>query len=150
MIEFTLSRVCMCVCGVLMLAAAVGYLGVLEDHREDRADQELADDIASMLDSFQTSKLEELYLEGSSILPSGDFRVTVADGLVELSHGDGRFYSKTVYGSSFELDHGSSVTLTRSVPEGLGDVADRIGEDVHLLQAVIEVDGGPCAAVNAA
>ena len=90
MIEFTLSRVCMCVCGVLMLAAAVGYLGVLEDHREDRADQELADDIASMLDSFQTSKLEELYLEGSSILPSGDFRVTVADGLVEQSHGDGR------------------------------------------------------------
>ena len=137
-------------CGVLMLAAAVGYLGMLEDHREDRADQELADDIASMLDSFQTSKLEELYLEGPSILPSGDFRVTVADGLVELSHGDGRFYSKTVYGSSFELDHGSSVTLTRSVPEGLGDVADRFGEDVHLLQAVIEVDGGPCAAVNAA
>ena len=145
MIEFTLSRVCMCVCGVLMLAAAVGYLGVLEDHREDRADN-----IASMLDSFQTSKLEELYLEGPSILPSGDFRVTVADGLVELSHGDGRFYSKTVYGSSFELDHGSSVTLTRSVPEGLGDVADRFGEDVHLLQAVIEVDGGPCTAVNAA
>ena len=150
MIEFTLSRVCMCMCGVLMLAAAVGYLGMLEDHREDRADQELADDIASMLDSFQTSKLEELYLEGPSILPSGDFRVTVADGLVELSHGDGRFYSKTIYGSSFELDHGSSVTLTRSVPEGLGDVADRFGEDVHLLQAVIEVDGGPCAAVNAA
>lgn len=150
MIEFTLSRVCMCMCGVLLLAAAVGYLGMLEDHREDRADQELADDIASMLDSFQTSKLEELYLEGPSILPSGDFRVTVADGLVELSHGDGRFYSKTIYGSSFELDHGSSVTLTRSVPEGLGDVADRFGEDVHLLQAVIEVDGGPCAAVNAA
>ena len=150
MIEFTLSRVCMCMCGVLMLAAAVGYLGMLEDHREDRADQELADGIASMLDSFQTSKLEELYLEGPSILPSGDFRVNVADGLVELSHGDGRFYSKTIYGSSFELDHGSSVTLTRSVPEGLGDVADRFGEDVHLLQAVIEVDGGPCAAVNAA
>ena len=150
MIQFTLSRECMCRSGVLMLAAAVGYLGVLEDQREDRADQELADDIASMLDSFQTSKLEELYLEGPSILPSGDFRVTVADGLVELSHGDGRFYSKTVYGSSFELDHGSSVTLTRSVPEGLGDVADRFGEDVHLLQAVIEVDGGPCAAVNAA
>lgn len=150
MIEFTLSRVCMCICGVLMLAATVGYLGMLEDQREDRADQELADDIASMLDSFQTSKLEELYLEGSSILPSGDFRVTVADGLVELSHGDERFYSKTVYGSSFELDHGSSVTLTRSVPEGLGDVAHRFGEDVHLLQAVVEVDGGPRAAVNAA
>ena len=150
MIEFTLSRVCMCVCGVLMLAAAVGYLGVLEDHREDRADQKLADDIASMLDSFQTSKLGELYLEGSSILPSGDFKVTVTDGLVELSHDDGRFYSKTVYGSSFELDHGSSVTLVRSVPEGLGDVADRIGEDVHLLQAVVEVDRGPRAAVDAA
>lgn len=117
MIEFTLSRVCMCVCGILILAAAVGYLEVLEDHREGRADQELADDIASMLDSFQTSKLEELYLEGSSILPSGDFRVTVADGLVELSHGDGRFYSKTVYGSSFELDHGSSVTWSDQSPK---------------------------------
>ena len=150
MIEFTLSRVCMCVCGVLMLAAAVGYLEVLEDHREGRADQELADDIASMLDSFQTSKLEELYLEGPSILPSGDFRVTVTDGLVELSHGDGRFYSKTVYGSSFELDHGSSVTRFRTVPEGLGDVANRNGEDVHLLQAVVEVDRGPRAAVDAA
>ena len=29
MIEFTLSRVCMCVCGILMLATAVGYLGML-------------------------------------------------------------------------------------------------------------------------
>ncbi|MGN0098878.1 MAG: hypothetical protein ACI38Y_06105 [Candidatus Methanomethylophilaceae archaeon] len=150
MIEFTLSRVCMCVCGVLMLAAATGYLGLVEDQRGSEADQELADDIASMLDAFQMSKLNELRLDGSTVLPSNDIRVVVHDGLVELIHGDRRYYSSTVFGSDLELDRGSSVVLTRSVTEGLGDVANGVGEDVHLLETVVEVDGCPRASVDTA
>ena len=150
MIEFTLSRVCMCLCGVMMLAAATGYLGVLEEQREADADQDLADDIASMLDAFEMSKLEEMYLDGSSVLPSADFKVRVGDGLVELIHDDRTTYSRTVFGSSLELDHGTSVVLRRSVPEGLGDVTDGVREDVHLLEAVVEVHRCPGAAVDTA
>lgn len=139
MIEFTLSRVCMCICGVVMLSAAVGYMGLVEDNEEGVADQRLAEDIASMLDAFQTSSLDELYLEGNRILPSGGFTLTVTDGLVVLDHDGRRYYGMTILDSDFELDRTSSVTLRRSVTEGLGDVADGVGEDIHLLQAVVQV-----------
>ena len=78
--------------------------------READADQGLADDIASMLDAFEMSKLEEMYLDGSSVLPSADFEVRVGDGLVELIHDGRTTYSRTVFGSSLELDHGTSVS----------------------------------------
>ena len=70
MIEFTLSRVVMCVCGIALLAAVTGILGAVNDDSENGMMDGLADSVADVLDRFEGSETDELTLRGTELLPS--------------------------------------------------------------------------------
>ena len=150
MIEFTVSRVCVCICGIAMLAAVVGMMSTSIDEGSSDADMELVTDIAAMLDSIQRSEISSVTLEGNRILPTTGHSLSVREGIVELRHDGNSFYAVTVLEQDLELTYGSSVTIVKSVTEGLGYVADGIGEDVDLLETVVEVHGCPGTSVYTA
>ena len=150
MIEFTVSRVCVCICGIAMLAAVVGMMSASIDEGSSDADMELVTDIAAMLDSIQRSEILSVTLEGNRILPTTGHSLSVREGIVELRHDGNSFYAVTVLEQDLELTYGSSVTIVKSVTEGRGYVADGIGEDVVLLGTVVEVHGCPGTSVYTA
>lgn len=112
MIEFTLSRVSLCVCGVILIASVTGTLNGIYDSEKDAMDEVLADRFAYMLDLFQSSEDDTLILDGSRILPEG-YSVSVHDGLVELFGDDGRKVSATRYQGSFNLVWNGILEITR-------------------------------------
>ncbi len=150
MIEFTISRVVLSICGIALLTIAMAAAGATDDRVETDLDDEAAEGIADILDRFEDSVLRTLTLEAHDVLPSRDHILTVSDHMVMLEC-DGRMsVAYTASSQEFTLDWDTgSVTLTRpSVPEGLGDMPDGVGEDVDLLQAVVDVRGGAGAAVD--
>ncbi|MBE6527691.1 MAG: hypothetical protein E7Z64_00745 [Thermoplasmata archaeon] len=111
MIEFTFSRVTLCVCGVILLISVAGCLGGIYDMDIEAEDEHLASRIAHMLDSFESSEVDEMILDGSMILPEG-YTLNVHDGFVELRKGDKVSIASTEYQSAFELDHGDVIRIT--------------------------------------
>jgi len=112
MIEFTLSRVAVCSCGIVLLASVTGVLGGLYDNEESQMDDELAERIAHMLDVFESSDLDSLILDGSMILPEDRF-LRVHDNFVELYSGERMHIATTDYSKSFELSWNGIVEITR-------------------------------------
>lgn len=147
MIEFTLSRVVLCICCAAILCACLTIMDDAEDETISELDSAAVSRIASMLDRFSSSVADELTLDGEDVLPREGYRLTVSDHVVSLSPNDSdTLRTYTSYEGSFTLSWGSSVTLRKSVPEGLGDLADGVGENVHLLEGVVDVRG--CAGAS--
>lgn len=147
MMEFTMSRVAVCACGVMMLAAALGIAAHAEDSMRHDMEGVIVKDVASMLDSFDASGLDELFLVGSEILPSASHVLRVGGNIVVLESPDGERMSYTEYVGEFELGYRDEIVL-RSVPEDFRYVADGGDEGVHLLDRVVDVRGCPSAAVD--
>ena len=112
MIEFTISRAVLCVCGVMLIASATGVLGAIYDTETDSADRDLADRFAYMLDVFQSSKDDTLILDGGRMLPEG-YSVSVHDGFVELFGNGKRQISATGFTGEFQLDWSETLTVAR-------------------------------------
>lgn len=79
MIEFTISRVVLCVCGVALLALAMSAVGTTEDRIGSDLDEEAAQEIADILDRFEESVLTSLTLEAADVLPSAEHTLTVRE-----------------------------------------------------------------------
>ena len=148
MIEFTLSKVALCACGIAVLLSVTGFMTAVDDNRQSEMDVFLVNDIALMLDELERSQLDMTILDGRQMLPSPDHSLTVKNGVVTLYHGEKAVIAPTIMEGDFELGFGDRLVLERSVAEGLGDVPDGVGEDVHLLETVVQVDGCACTAVH--
>lgn len=148
MMEFTISRVVLCTCGVALLCASLAVVGGAGDRTVSEMDDGSADRIARILDAFESSATQELAVEGSDLLPSDGYVLTVKGHLVALTSPNGRIsMATTSCDQEFELSWSGSIVLKKSVPEGLGDLPDGVGEDVHLLEGVVDVGGSAGAAV---
>ena len=86
MMEFTLTRVVMAICGMLVLAAVIPSVNSLYDSEKSLELQEQTECICRMIDAFDVSETDEMILFLSTILPpdcsvsmDGHF-VTVYDG----------------------------------------------------------------------
>ena len=112
MIEFTMSRVMMCLCGVILLVSVVGVAQGIYDMGEDDRSQDAVERIGNMLDSFESSGLDEMILDGSMILTEGSY-IHVHDGFVELYTRTGKHISATDYDKEFELEYGEVRAITR-------------------------------------
>jgi len=112
MIEFTLSRVTLCVCGVVLIASVTGVLDGIYENDRDAMDGQLVDRFAYMLDVFQSSGSDSIVLDGGRILPEG-CTVFVHDGFVELHDGNKKRVSTTSYQGEFQLNWRDTVTVTR-------------------------------------
>ncbi|MBE6523357.1 MAG: hypothetical protein E7Z65_00570 [Thermoplasmata archaeon] len=111
MIEFTISRVVMCACGVILLISVTGVLDGIYDLDRSDEDERLVLRIGYMLDAFESSDVDELFLDGASILPEG-YGLKVRGGFVELYSESDRHISMTSYSSEFELSYGEVLRIT--------------------------------------
>lgn len=139
MIEFTQSRVVLCLCGVALLAAVMGALSPMMDDARDDIGKNLADSVATMLDGFHTSSATMMLLDGDDVLPNMGCRLDVSGNVVSVICGDETYRAPTIYTGTFSLPYGGSVLLDKSVSEGLGDVADGVCKDVHLFEAIVQI-----------
>lgn len=112
MIEFTLSRVVLCACGVILIASVTGVLNGIYDTERDSLDEDLTYRFAYMLDIFQSSDDNTLILDGSRMLPEG-YSVYVHGGFVELLGNGDRQISATKFPGEFLLEWGDTITVTR-------------------------------------
>lgn len=71
MMELTLSRVTMMVCGVILLAAVVSPVSVMLNPETDDRMQAIADGVARMVDAFDRSGVDELTVELNNVIPLG-------------------------------------------------------------------------------
>ncbi len=148
MIEFTISRVVLCVCGVTLLAASMSVLEPVQENNESEMMDELTDSIADLLDVFEQSHADELILHGSELLPSGDHVLTVSGHIVRIHNGKCESVSPTEFGGEFTLTWNDDIVVRKSVTEGLGDLTDGGDEDIDLLLTVVDVCGCPGTAIQ--
>ena len=111
MIEFTLSRVTLCVCGVILLVSVTAVIQGVYDNDRSEDDDHLVQRIGYILDVFESSDVDELILDGSTILPSGYFLV-VHDGFAELSDGEKKHIAMTSYNGEFRLEYDGVEVIT--------------------------------------
>ena len=112
MMEFTFSRVTICICGMLLLLAVTGAVHGVYDSGTDEMDRDLAERTAHMLDVFQASGSDRLILDGSGLLPDG-YQLRVHDGFVELLGENGIYVASTAYEGSFELGWNDAIEIGR-------------------------------------
>lgn len=77
MMEFTLSRTVLIVCGaILMAAVAVPISDIYGAETSDSAGG-VAENAASVIDAFLCADVDELFLDGASLLPSVGYSLIV-------------------------------------------------------------------------
>ena len=112
MIEYTVSIVTVCACGMVLLMAVTGTLQGVYDSDTETMDDGLAERLAHILDSYMASGNDTLILDGVRVLPEGCF-MRVHDGFVELYRGEEMHIAMTDYPGEFELDCNDVVTIGR-------------------------------------
>ena len=86
MMEFTLARMTMVVCGVMILAAIIPPVSSLYENEESAEMQEQSEKLCKMLDVFYASEADEMIVCLNTVLPQQSsismdgYLVTVIDG----------------------------------------------------------------------
>jgi len=114
LIEFTLSRVALIICGLAVLAAVVMPLQSFYDEKYDRSMEETADKISFILDEFWASEADTLTLRGWEILPSADCFIEIEGHDLVVHMKDG-FY-RSLMSKSMDrivIGHGDVVTISK-------------------------------------
>lgn len=115
MLEFTMSRVVLCICGAVLLGAvAIPFSGICSSN-EDVQMTETADSIAEMVDSFYRSEADEMTLRGWDILPDPGCSMR-AEGHILILENDGKEYRSLIscISEGFSLSYNGTVTLEKS------------------------------------
>jgi len=95
LMEFTLSRVVMGMCGLLVLAAVLSPLSAVYENKEDSGLQSQCDAVARMIDAFSGSEMSHMELSGSDIIPH-DCTLTFDGNVITLTYDDREYLSYTV------------------------------------------------------
>ncbi len=95
MLEFTMSRVTLCICGAIVLGAIAVPLTGIYSEREDSAMEEGTDSVAGLLDTFFFSEADTLTLRGWEILPGSDYALKADGHVVTISNGSREYRSLT-------------------------------------------------------
>lgn len=114
MLEFTLSRVVLCVCGVILLGSVCIPLSGMYSSNEDVLMTESTDSIAAMIDSFYESEADVMIVRGWDILPSNDCYLSVDGNIVIIKNSNNEYRSLISHKSYFSLSYNEIVTLERS------------------------------------
>ena len=147
MIEFVLSRVTLMACGMGLLMVAVAVIDAVHEDTIEEMEEDLADDIARLLDSIDDDDPITLTLHGSDILPDHHHSLKVHDHVVEVTNGEDMMRAVTSSEMEFELEYGEVITIS-SVTESLGDVDDSIGEHIDLFRGIVKIHRCTSASIN--
>lgn len=93
MIEFTLSRVMVFVCGVILLASITVPISDIYDSRTETDMLDVADGISSVMDSFWDSEADMLTIRGWDILPSPVYSALLNGHVVTVTDGENDYVS---------------------------------------------------------
>ena len=127
MIEFTMSRVILIVCGLAILASVLVPLHSFYDERYDHSMIDAADRVSFILDEFWASEADTLTVRGWEILPSSDCFIELDRHNLTVHIGD-RSY-RSLIGHSMEkivIGHGDVVTITKPSSEDLGHLPPNV------------------------
>jgi len=127
MIEFTISRVCMSVCGLLLLAAVIAPVTGMYESRAAGMESHSADKIAMLIDNFYYSEAETFTVPVSDIVPSTMSYVEFDGYLVTMTTERGVYKSGTnvtvVTGTDGPFGYGNILRLTKN---GNAVIAERL------------------------
>ena len=115
MMEFTMSRVTLIICGAILIAAvAVPLSGIYEDKTQESLG-DMTEKTAVMIDSFWNSDIDKMYLDGNSLLPSAEYSLSVEGYEVTMTDGSGNEYRSFLKNKadSFTVTKGEIVTLVK-------------------------------------
>ncbi|MGE0015574.1 MAG: hypothetical protein AB7S83_05280 [Candidatus Methanomethylophilaceae archaeon] len=117
MLEFTMSRVVLCICGAVLLGAVVAPFSAICSSEGDVRMTEAVDSIAETIDGFYRSEADTMTLRGWDVLPNAGCSVRVEGHFVILCDGEREYLSPISCGSEdFSLRYDGTVTLKRSGP----------------------------------
>ena len=117
MIEFTMSRVAVTLCGMLMLAAVIAPVGSLFTEREDAAMQNGCDSAAEMIDIFCNSPADTLTVPVSDIVPSPEWGIVLKERFIILTDGEREYVSPLAHHITVEdgrFDSGDYIRLEKT------------------------------------
>ena len=118
MIEFTISRVCMGICGLLLLAAVMVPVTGMYESRTVRMESDSSERIASLIDDFYYSKMEVFTISMGDVLPSTASYVEFDGHLVTLTTERGTYKSGTNIAVSVDdgtvFGHGDILRLSKN------------------------------------
>ena len=110
--EFILSKVALCMCGVVLMAVAVSVIDYTGEDMEEEGMMELSETIARTLDEFWHSSLDSMILPDSTV-PYPGCTVTVRDNLVSVGHDGTSWDSVTEYPGYLTIGFGMYQEVTR-------------------------------------
>ncbi|MDR0198361.1 MAG: hypothetical protein LBI08_01280 [Methanomassiliicoccaceae archaeon] len=125
MIEFTMARVCMSVCGLVLLAAVIVPVTGMYESRTVSMESGVSEDIARMVDRFYYSDQDEVTVSMNDILPGVASYVEFKGHMVILTTDRGVYKSGTnvTVISEDTFGYGDIVRFTKS---GNSVVAERL------------------------
>lgn len=115
MMGFTMSRAVLFVCGAVLVAAIVLPFGNVADSDTDRRMGELARSEADVIDRFYDSVLDELYINGTELLPSQSYSMLIDGYLLTITGPGEKHYSAPISHPARHIDvgYGETVTVVR-------------------------------------
>ncbi len=120
MMEFTLSRVTVSVCALMLLASLAPHLDMHSQQRLDSEASSLAASFDSLLCSVARTEAE-IWVEGTEIVPRG-WTLELSPGMIILDNGEKKFIRelKAPYaGQTVELDRDSRFLISASEYDGV-------------------------------
>ncbi|MDR0334347.1 MAG: hypothetical protein LBH69_00455 [Methanomassiliicoccaceae archaeon] len=95
MMEFTLARVCLSVCGLMLLAAVlVPVTGMYESHTSSM-ESDVSGNVAKLIDGFYCSEMDEMTVSMTDILPGGASYLEFSGTVVTMTTDRGVYMSGT-------------------------------------------------------
>ena len=93
MMEFTLSRVTISICGLILMAAMIAPVIHVFEESEEQNLQAIADKTAGLIDRFERSKADTMILSMGDILPGPSFSMTMENGILTIDDGERSYRS---------------------------------------------------------
>ena len=88
MMELTLSRVCMGICGIILLTAVVVPLADMFQESSNDDIQDITDKTAATLVRFERSSADTLVISMKDILPDRSCSLRIDDGILTITSGN--------------------------------------------------------------
>jgi len=108
MMEFMFSRVCMSVCGLILLSAILIPVTGMYDSQARNMESDVSESIARLIDDFHRSELETFVIPASDILPGTSSYVEINGQMITLTTDRGvhrsAAYSEVISSGVFRYD----------------------------------------------
>ena len=109
MMEFTMSRVLMALCGLMIMAVSLGPFSSIYDQRLDQAGMNTVDDVADLFNMISSKGENVSYLiHGYDLLPSPDYYLKIKGYSISLCHENGNYTAFT----NLKIDNIDEITIS--------------------------------------